>query len=608
MKHLTDEQLSARLDGELPGRTAGAVEEHLAACAECRERLAGLSGANASLAQALEHDPGEPYFASFAGRVQDRIAAATAADSPRQARADAPSVSRGGWLQRPSTLAWAGAATALVAVGVFAVQFATQQVAVGRKSAEPSSIVGADRLESRQAAPASPTPASPAPAAPAPAAAPEPALLQAPADRETDALSARQQPAQPRSRDERLDQPAPAARAEGGQLKKSRTANEKAAAPLRTDAAAPVRENAAPPVRENAVAAPQRLQELRTLPNGEQVPVQSRALPQDEKQKAFAAAPGDAAKPPKPMAMPMATAPLVKRAVAAPEIHLGGGRSEESKTSLAAPTPAPAPATAPPAAAGTVAQPSEAATGAVLADRVESMATVRLCGKVTDTSGRPLAHAAVTVVETGRSVTADDAGGYCVDAPSTRATLSVMLVGFHEYRERVQPGDGSTPWAVTLRPVQALGESGAPVMRFTSPPGPAVPGQEEVQVQAERRLIAKDQSATAKLATIAPLPGETADAKTAREATEAALRTRTVPMWSKAGALWERVALSAQSEAAANEARYRAAEARMNAWRLARGSSNRRAAAEACDAYLAKAPAGTHRDEVAKWRKELPDR
>ena len=85
MKHLTDEQLAARLDGS---RSADA-ERHLAGCAECRGRLAEFASLDEDLGRALEHDPGEAYFASFAARVGERIAqepVAVAASEPAPRR------------------------------------------------------------------------------------------------------------------------------------------------------------------------------------------------------------------------------------------------------------------------------------------------------------------------------------------------------------------------------------------------------------------------------------------------------------------------------------------------------------------------------------------
>src|SRR5262245_36282996 len=62
MNHLTDDQLSARLDDALSTVERASFDAHLATCAECRERLASIGTLDRSLAAALEHDPGEEYF------------------------------------------------------------------------------------------------------------------------------------------------------------------------------------------------------------------------------------------------------------------------------------------------------------------------------------------------------------------------------------------------------------------------------------------------------------------------------------------------------------------------------------------------------------------
>lgn len=108
--HLTDEQLSAHHDGALDVRARGAVEAHLAACEHCRARLAELAALDASLAEALTHEPADAYFDALA----DRVAARVAADRATPAR-----VRRvwDGWFA-PRVLAWGGALAAVAVVSV----------------------------------------------------------------------------------------------------------------------------------------------------------------------------------------------------------------------------------------------------------------------------------------------------------------------------------------------------------------------------------------------------------------------------------------------------------------------------------------------------------
>ncbi len=98
--HLTPEQLSALVDGALAGRARDEAERHLATCAACRDALAALSAQEEALRRTLTHDPGEAYFESFAGRVQERIRAADAAgvrvpDAAPRSRPRSPPWSRG---------------------------------------------------------------------------------------------------------------------------------------------------------------------------------------------------------------------------------------------------------------------------------------------------------------------------------------------------------------------------------------------------------------------------------------------------------------------------------------------------------------------------------
>jgi len=110
MTHLTDRELSARLDDALTPRERERVDTHLSSCAACRDALAALASQDRELAAQRAHDPGEAYFESFAARVENRLRASGLAGA--QARPD-----RGGawgWLHSPRALAHVGVAAALV--------------------------------------------------------------------------------------------------------------------------------------------------------------------------------------------------------------------------------------------------------------------------------------------------------------------------------------------------------------------------------------------------------------------------------------------------------------------------------------------------------------
>lgn len=145
------------LDGRLaPDRTV-AAERHLDDCRACRESLAALSAQDEALGRALEHDPGEAYFESFADRVAMRVAEG---GSRGAAPAGTPFFGRlGEWLAIPRNLAAAGAVGAVV-IGVGTALIVAQQAQQG--------LPRNDRIATRVETPL-------APAEPGPGAAPPPA-------------------------------------------------------------------------------------------------------------------------------------------------------------------------------------------------------------------------------------------------------------------------------------------------------------------------------------------------------------------------------------------------------------------------------------------------
>ena len=112
MKHLTDEQLSARLDQQPAGRSEE-IERHLTDCAQCRNALAALSAQDRFLGAALAHDPGEEYFTTFAARVEDRLRAESLRGAQARLGHDQAPWMR--WFQAPRRIAWIGAVATVVA-------------------------------------------------------------------------------------------------------------------------------------------------------------------------------------------------------------------------------------------------------------------------------------------------------------------------------------------------------------------------------------------------------------------------------------------------------------------------------------------------------------
>ena len=82
MSHLTNRELSVLHAEALAGEALRRAERHLAECAACREALAALSAREAALGEALSHEPGDTYFATFADRVNARISEAGGATAP----------------------------------------------------------------------------------------------------------------------------------------------------------------------------------------------------------------------------------------------------------------------------------------------------------------------------------------------------------------------------------------------------------------------------------------------------------------------------------------------------------------------------------------------
>jgi hypothetical protein len=220
MNHLSDDQLSARLDGALNASEDAAAGRHLDDCPECRDRLAALSELDASLRGALAHDPGEQYFASFADRVGEKIAAAAPAASPVAAPSSGGLF---GWWRSPRMLALVGSTAAVLAVAAVALKLSSDRGVEGFASdVAPGTEVGAPPAEE---------------SAPAPAAG---------------AVAERQQ---------------------------ADAVTEREAAPAPSSLSSPRNEAApvAPPAERRSSAA--RAQEVRTLSGGEQVAVPRRDLP-----------------------------------------------------------------------------------------------------------------------------------------------------------------------------------------------------------------------------------------------------------------------------------------------------------------------------------------
>ena len=73
MIHLTVQQLSSYLDGQLTGSASDNVQSHLAACRDCSTRFALLERIEAILSDSLSIDPGGEFFLELESEVGSRI-------------------------------------------------------------------------------------------------------------------------------------------------------------------------------------------------------------------------------------------------------------------------------------------------------------------------------------------------------------------------------------------------------------------------------------------------------------------------------------------------------------------------------------------------------
>jgi len=111
-------QLIAYLDGRVSVRERREVEQHLAGCEECRERVAGFRG----VWRVLEETPAQEPSAWFDARLRQRIAAEPAPGIWTRVA---------GWLPQPRL---ALASLALIAVGFWAAAVTRPQMQVPASS------------------------------------------------------------------------------------------------------------------------------------------------------------------------------------------------------------------------------------------------------------------------------------------------------------------------------------------------------------------------------------------------------------------------------------------------------------------------------------------
>lgn len=371
MKHLTDEQLSALLDGALPATELAACQAHLAGCDMCRARLADADALEDSLEQSLAHDPGEAYFESFADRVAARIAEQGAGSAATSARPDrAPGGSLWGWLVSPRGLAMAGSTAALVLVaGLAWVRFHERGGTVSAFRAPSSSPLDSRLREQPGSA--------------------------APTDQKTEPHA---------------DAPLPAPPALGA-----------SAPPTGSFDGSPT------PIHGARLQAPARMREVRRNENGEDVPVRRPAPAAETRTR------DEAATSKLGMMKQRAAAPATGSAPeqGAPTAALAAPPTSAKRLPAPAPTANEAPAArslAPSSTEGVAHAEREMDTSA-------SSQALAPCGSVRDSRGRAVAGAQVVVVNdiTRTSRTGPD-GSFCLPRLERGDVVSVLRVGYDPVR------------------------------------------------------------------------------------------------------------------------------------------------------------------------------
>jgi len=571
MKHLTDEQLSARLDRALSGRALEEAERHLAGCAQCRDALSVLGAHDRFLGAALVHDPGEEYFATFAARVEDRLRAeGLRGAQARLSHDQAPWIR---WFNAPRRVAWTAAVATIVA-GAAIVILTTRE--------DRMPALEGDRTLTRITAQSAPSPsATSAPVAPAP----------------SESYGAKEaNPANQRPVGARAKNPGAPEQA-------------KARAQERDDAMAlaPGPEH----LEEGTGASPSR---MRPVPGATSAPPEPRLTSQ------MAAEP-PAAPAPEGRGVHVVkrnyAQPLQDKDVAANQAKQAEGMREEKATQKLQ-AGAGTPSSGAQAGPGFASIPPSA--GALVAPATRP-GEVQLCGRIVDGQGRAVAHASVALVTIGRTATSSESGDFCMSAPDGSYELSVMAVGFQTSRMQVRVAGERSDVRVTLDAISVLDglakteqtrrlqESQAAPMSATTG-GATADAQKPAPAPADaKKAMTSTTSAKAKEPPKDPFAGEKKEgaqaAATAMAATRYAATYPTLPTWLKAAGLWGDAAEAVKTPIGRGEALYRIAEARVNVWRQYPTPTRKNDALATCNTVMSGTPTPEQRKDAIRWMNEV---
>ena len=572
MKHVTDHELSAHLDGALDASERERVAAHLEGCETCRASLERLAAQDRGLASALAMDPGEDYFETFAARVENRIRAQGLGGAQTHAERFEGAWR---WLRSPRALAWAGGVAALV-IGSGVVLMTGRDVQMPNLH-QPK---WTERV-SRSSAPAPGT-------GTAPPAAPE-ASRSSGAESQTRAAAPRD------------------ASLRGNETATGRGMTEGQVAP-RADAD---RLNDQVATRQKLEARAGRAYEVKRNSLGDDVPVATRPLPggtRVESQPPPATGSGPVYAKSLRRAEPMSGGAVAQKAAPAPPTQ-NVAPAPQAATAPSTPSSSPDLARAPldeKSAAGATGDRLAAREGGArsAAEARAAESASRRCGLIRDPAGRPVANAQVIVPETGASVTTAADGSFCIDTPSEARTLITMAVGF-ETESRMIPAD-QAPISVTMHAVSVVGGAmavkpqaspGAPTYNFISPPrGGGSSGA--LKTDGAPREEARD-----------PLSGLPQNVRVAidnaRNLEIDAARRKSANQYEAAAREWQQALQLTGDAAAANELRFRIAAARHNAWQLDPTRERMIDAMSAASSFLLRAPPGTEREQAAGWLQGL---
>jgi len=212
-----------------------------------------------------------------------------------------------------------------------------------------------------------------------------------------------------------------------------------------------------------------------------------------------------------------------------------------------------------------------------------------LCGDVMDTNGRPIANAEISLVDLSRVTKTNDKGLFCIPAPAGSQALVVMAVGFKPSRLQVVVAGEAPTVRVTLQSVSAIGGGLAFTPNTRS---------ESLAAQTLGTVATTDRDAKRQVSA----------AKSIQEAEAAwsqGIEQHSASRLDAAAGDFERALKSLDEGAQAQAVRYRLAQTRVEAWRMAPSGRRTRAAQSAVNALVTQPATPAARDSAARWMEQI---